>query len=214
MSFWLNLPTYLGAQTNYMGVMLAGQLVYQAGQGTKPGPLYLSASVMANGDCVISDKEIKGAKQVDTAKVFWLPWLNLHITSVTWQALNKSGCKFFLTSEFSGCRFVADSKGVAHIAHWQVNPQNWQAGNTSKVRDNSEWFFRHGGMRPYGRRKLSYTDENHSSMGATNTCNSTYGGHDKASRAIVLGYKGANTWHFKALKYKAGTRGQGVWANV
>jgi hypothetical protein len=49
-------------------------------------------------------------------KVYWLPWVSGQVTRATMQELDASGADYFVTTKFSGCRFVVTSAEVMHVA--------------------------------------------------------------------------------------------------
>jgi hypothetical protein len=206
MPFWNNLPFFYGPAT-HNSVTLTGDLVQQNNIGTSYiGPKYICD--YPNGHSYVLDSNLFLGWPV--ALVYWLPWQNNTITSVTWQQLNASGCQFFLTSEFSGCRFIIDSYGLAHIAHWQaIGPMSF---NSSAARDYNETTL---GPTPTLRRKLSFTGDTNT-LGSPNSLAMTYGWYGSNSRAIVCGYKNlyTNSWHFKVLRYQAGNVAGGFWTDM
>lgn len=205
MPFWDNLP-FANGPVPY-GIQLIGDLVHQNNVATsRIGPRFIY-DYPYGGSIILSD--IIGGPGY-CAAVYWLPWQTNEITSVSWRTLYQSGCKFFLTSEFSGCRFVIDSYGVAHVAYWQaIGPVSY---NSSQARDAKEIML---GPTPYRRRRLSIT-ANTSTIGETNTGSLSYGAYGlQDSRSIVCGYLNPinNRWYFKVFMYRAGSLG-GTWFNL
>ncbi|WP_448653603.1 hypothetical protein ACSHWC_10920 [Pseudomonas fluorescens] len=182
-------------------VILWGKFALEGDASHPQGPRVVVSSYMVDGTYYMGDDEVDGALFHDVATVYWLPWRNGQITSATLSDLNRSGCQYFLTSTFSGCRFVVTEDKVAHVAWLQSG-----FGSTSGARDLSEWNRLHGARPPLMRRKLSITGVGGSNMGAVRNQSSTYGvgeGSDGADpgRAVVMGYIAGVRWKFKALIY-------------
>ncbi len=207
MPFWDNLPFFYGPAT-HTSVILAGDLLQQNNVGTSYiGPKYICD--YPNGPSYVLDSNIFPGWPV--ALVYWLPWQNNTITAVSWLQLNTSGCNAFLTSEFSGCRFVINDFGLSHIAYWQaIGPI---VDNSSAARDYKEATLL--GPPSTLRRKLSFTGSI-APLGATTSISNTYGWHGPNSRAIVCGYRNLFTgmWHFKVLRYQAGNSAGGFWSDM
>ncbi len=126
--------------------------------------------------------------------------------------MNESGCKYFLTSTFSGCRFVATESSASHIAFWQDG-----YGISSVDRDWSEWVNLHGGQAPRLRRKLSINGFDSVDIGRQSNGNFIYGNGQDANgyhqgNAVVMGHKtDQGNWKFKALIYNVGLT---YWVNL
>ena len=50
-------------------------------------------------------------------EVFWLPWLNHHVTSAARAEYEYGRCGFFLTTGLAGCRFSVTPDMVLHVAN-------------------------------------------------------------------------------------------------
>lgn len=205
MPFWDTLP-YFNGPVGY-NISLQGDLLQQNHVNTsRIGPRYIFDYPWGN-HVVLSD--VLGSPG-PCALVYWLPWQHNEITAVTWRQLYQSGRCCFLTSEFSGCRFVIDSYGVAHIAYWQaIGPASY---SQSAARDYKESTL---GPTPSRRRKLSITGSS-ASIGEVNSGSLSYGWYGlQESRSIVCGYLNPinNRWQFKAFIYRAGYQG-GYWFNL
>lgn len=206
MTFWTDLPTFTGA-TNRV-IRMEGAFQMQQCKWNMQGPRD-AYSYFDGTSQVITDRP-QWPHTPERVKLYWLPWLNLNITSVTMKELNASGCDYFLTSTFSGCRWVATEELVAHVAYAQTRngPQN------SATRDHSQLHNLHGGKRPSRMRTMSLSG--HGSQMATNDFSvRTYSAGDDpySGRAVVVGYKSGAKWHFVQQTFREGAT-TGFWEKM
>ena len=151
-----------------------------------------------------------GPALVEARRVFVLAWMRDGITEVTFQTLE--GYDYFLTSEFSGCRFVVTEYGVSHVS-WSAGRRASTWEGSQQMRDVAEV----GAMTqvPCFRRRLSISggpgllDALLSASGRTNST-ASYDGQNE--RVMIFGYKEGGVWHFKMLTYPIGGGSQaGTW---
>jgi hypothetical protein len=129
MRFWSSLPSFVGPTSQH--IILGGRFAEQLSAANKKGrTTVITSHDVANNITYLDD--VKMAAFSSTIELYWLPWLHGEITSATIAELNQSGCEYFLTSTFSGCRFVATNESVAHVAFSQ---NTW--GNNSVARDRA-----------------------------------------------------------------------------
>jgi hypothetical protein len=193
--FWSDLKSLHGNTT--MNIHLMGELSNpQNMKSAHRGAQEFVAITNGNNVDIYSKKEATGAGARHQQTVYWLPWSGApgkgQITEATWETINKTGCDYFLTSEFTGCRFVVDDIGVSHVAYGAGNAV---AGPTnSGQRDSAEGDSR---LARSGRRKMSV------SAGPGTTV-----AYDINGYAIVFGYRDASTrWAFRVYRVDGlGTR--------
>ncbi|MQA23657.1 hypothetical protein [Rugamonas rivuli] len=197
--FWSNLKN-INAQT-ITNVRLMGELGNpQNRKSAHRGAQELVAITAGNTVDIYSKKEDPGTRVRDQQTVYWLPWSGSpgkgQITEATWETIEKTGCNYFLTSEFTGCRFVVDDIGVSHVAYGAGNAV---AGATNSAqRDAAEGNSR---LQRSGRRKMSV------SAGA-----GTALAYDINGYAVVFGYKDASSrWAFRVFRVDA--LGMVTWRN-
>ncbi|GJI95556.1 hypothetical protein RugamoR57_22740 [Duganella caerulea] len=197
--FWSNLKN-ITAQT-ITNVQLMGELGNaQNMKSAHRGAQQLIAITTGNVVNIYSKKDDPGTYVRDQKTVYWLPWSGSpgkgQITEVTWETIEKSGCNYFLTSEFTGCRFVVDDIGVSHVAYGAGNAV---AGPTNSAqRDTAEGNTR---LQRSGRRKMSVS----AGAGAVLA-------YDIAGYAVVFGYKDASSrWAFRVFRVDG--LGTATWRN-
>ncbi|HEY0064959.1 MAG TPA: hypothetical protein VGC21_22765 [Telluria sp.] len=209
MSFWTNLPNYFGNWTGH--IALIDRLAQEyAGSVIGGIDIYSYPDVIGGTFTGYSLSEQYYSNAVERKRVYFLPWMRDHVTQVSFSDL--SGYDYFLTSEFTGCRFVVTSHAVAHVA-WSAgrDPALWSG--TQGQRDMAEYTeMNHAGVRPTWRRKMSLTTVNGPWDAALagagfDTGGQSYGG----ARAMIFGYKVGSQWHFKMLQYATGTNA--TWSN-
>jgi len=194
MQFWSILPSFVGPTDRQ--IILGGRFAEQLSDTNKKGRTTIVSSHDVANNITYLDHE-KKAELSSTMELYWLPWQHGEITTATLAELNQSGCQYFLTSTFSGCRFVVTNESVSHVAFSQ---NVW--GHDSTSRDLAELFM--PGPAPTRRRKLSITGST-VPLGDENSSSATYGTGFRdgiwQGNAVVLGYRTGNEWHFKALIY-------------
>jgi hypothetical protein len=155
----------------------------------------------------------------ETVSVYFLPWKNGIATKVTIQELNTSGCDYFTTSEFSGCRFVATNEEVMHVAYFSGGLGLFGYNGASVMRTMAEREAM-GDSRPRLRRRaVSISEVNHSGFGpglGEGVIRTSYRAEIKEeSRMKVFGYKFQGNWCFTTLKYVGdGNSDTGVWESL
>ena len=191
--------------TTSPGASLAWDLVRPLPAGLPPG-IYtqpqgrISARIFqVNFDhyIVTQDSDYDPGLGTESHYLYWLPWADGQVTSVTWAALANSNANRFLTSTFSGCRFVVNNTGLAHVA-WGNHP-NFAANGSTLNRSLAE--LSAGSGNPTGgglRRTLSITG---AVPGRATEKRVTY--NENNERCVVMGYKNGQIWTFKCLKMRA-----------
>jgi len=176
------------------------------------GPIRIQAE-NRDGDYVFNFYE-GNDQQKDIANVYWLPWSSgldstfeqlLGSEFVTIEDLNISDCQFFMTSNLSGCRFVATDKYLTHISKAHLSTLYFKGGSDvaddANARDKAEetLITRY---KPTKRLALSPSNTN-SSFCKSMPYSSHYSYHD-VDTAFVIGIKTGETWTRKYLKYLEG----------
>ena len=139
--------------------------------------------------------------------LYWLPWGHGTVANVSWG--NLEGSNLFLTSTFTGCRFVVNSKGVSHVA-WGGHGYDVDGDMSSRGRDNAE--LRAGiGLPDMGRVRRSmsisgnlpsrHNEQKLTYIQANESC-------------VVIGWKNGNRWTFKAIKMKVNSPMRSRWYTV
>ncbi|TVZ37335.1 hypothetical protein P886_1676 [Alteromonadaceae bacterium 2753L.S.0a.02] len=143
---------------------------------------------------------------VTSHNIYWLPWGNGSVASVDWLTL--SSTTRFLTSTFTGCRFVVNQNGVAHVSWGGHSPNYNVRGNLSSVgRDLAE--VRAGtGVPDMGRprRTLSITG---AVPGRPNEQRISYDVNTES--CVVMGWRAGNRWTFKCLKMNNNNKMKSSW---
>ena len=209
MSFWKDLPTYSGPTT--FGVSLWDKLGQEQTSGGWVAGLDMRTYKL-NNDYILTNKSY-GGQPLETVSVYFLSWKVDDVSKVTYQTLR--GYNFFMTSEFTGCRFVVTNVGVAHVA-WSAGG-NRATGNASQnKRDLAEFdSLGYGTERPVYRRKLSLSGTKgvlDTSLEKVNTDNVTQSYNDES--AMVFGYRVQGGWAFKVIRYASNAGSNtGTWSN-
>ncbi|MFZ6644926.1 hypothetical protein ACO0LO_04375 [Undibacterium sp. TJN25] len=243
-SLWDEVPGLVGENT--LGViMFNGKLRDQRSETNAKGAVWINAARRENGtgyDLSMADGNPENSTHIK--QVYWLPWKNLSVESVLVRELNLTPCQFFLTSTFSGCRFVVTDTYVAHIANEQP-PSMGEARNRQIDRDNAESSLQmpvNDDDAPSVRRKLSISPfplpppvkKESKSSGSDSEDEApvnTGRGRDLifgwdviasyqrgaklgAGMAMVIGYKEGNEWTYKWLKMEGENSASGQWATL
>jgi hypothetical protein len=157
---------------------------------------------------VTEHSEYKKGYGMEFSKLYWLPWGDGQVARVTWGGL--AGAHLFLTSTFTGCRFVVNATGVAHVAwgtHVGANP-NGSVGGRDQAEMNA------GSGNPNGgglRRTLSISGP---VAGRLNENRITYDVMNES--CVVMGWKDTNTniWTFKCLKMQKNSTMKSEWITI
>jgi hypothetical protein len=206
MSFWNNLGSYVGFGSQRVDLiddlatpydesrLMGGVDVYTFGTGST---------------YVLTNKAYEGA--VEAKRVYFLSWKIDDITEVTFEQLN--GYDYFLTSKFTGCRFVVTDRNVAHIA-WSAGGNREAGLGTQALRDRAEYdTLEYATKPPTLRRKLSFTTETSALDTAISASGRrTDGGSYFGNSAMIFGHRVDKIWRFKKLEYTADGK-FGVWSN-
>jgi hypothetical protein len=209
-SFWSNIATYSGPTT--FGVRLIDKLAFEQGGGGWVAGLEMNTYKV--GDIyALTNKTYSGSAVEETVNVYFLSWKVDDVTKVSFESLK--GFDYFVTSEFSGCRFVVTDFGVAHVA-WSAGGERAKGIGSQALRDQAEYnALSYGSHQPQYRRRLSMSlgpgklDTFLASNGS-NTSGQSY----NDERALVFGYRVSGGWAFKVLRYKASEGStKGVWSN-
>lgn len=185
------------------------------------GPIILS-TVIDNDQVHILDYNTAVKENlsriITNNRVYFLPWKMHGMTHVTFDDLNRSNCNYFMTSQFSGCRFVVTNEYIAHIAHWSDAQAQYFANNLqdrSAIRTLTELQFRYRNYpdKPKLYRSISTSRLNQSNVnafGSDNVIHSSYyqcrGVGD--DQMLLFGYKDSLSplgWTFKYMKFQART---------
>ncbi|MYM34973.1 hypothetical protein GTP38_11565 [Duganella sp. FT94W] len=206
MSFWDELPSLIGPSDKI--VYLEDSFALPANEKNVQGPKWACAYYEYGGITIAHPRHGEDHERV---QLYWLPWSNGEITKVTMEQLKYSRCDYFLTSTFSGCRFVETDTLVAHVAYHQRGHSSDSTG-----RDISEWNRLHGRVPPKLRRAMSFSNGGTAmTFGESSLVSYGNGAPDKdtysKSRAVVIGYKTGETWNFVRLVYTQGDT-RGVWS--
>lgn len=203
-NFWTDVKEVEG--DDYLGgIDMAGLLGKKMHSVDNPkGKFYVRAST-EHGGYVLKICE-KNNADVSIAKVYWLPWSSVHDNGGTEyieiDELKASGCEFFMTSNLSGCRFVATNKYLAHFSCAQkisdkaIEDTEGRASAEQKLNENKNF-------QPTKRLALSISDisESQSSPEVWRGGHYSYRRNDKGSGiAFVIGIKKNDDWVIKYLK--------------
>lgn len=212
MSFWNDLPTYTG-KSNF-GVILLDKLAQEQSSGGWVAGLTMYTHKF-NSKYYLSNKSLSnwGVFPLEKVSVYFLSWKVDDISKVSFKALQ--GFDYFLTSEFSGCRFVVTEFGVAHVA-WSAGGHRATGNASQQQRDAAEYdalsYAKHP---PKYRRRLSISNSDgalDTHLVTTHNTNNTGQSYNN-ERAIVFGYRINGGWAFKVLRYKPGKSEEGTWSN-
>ncbi|MGB3126343.1 MAG: hypothetical protein WBB95_21235 [Pseudomonas sp.] len=222
MLFWSSLHELNGPATQRISI--TGKFAYEASDGRchPQGRTRVVTSLATEGRVFLGDAphpKSEGMMWSDSGDIYWLPWRNGEVTQATYADMDALGCTFFMTSLFTGCRFVATETKVAHIAFSQG-----ALGNNTLGRDLGELTSMHTGPLPVARRKLTIDGTNGIDWGTHNNVTTSYGsgvtnmpdGSGGTSQvyqgqAVVLGYKSDRVWRFKTL---INQNGNYVWSTL
>jgi hypothetical protein len=210
MSFWQNISSYIGKTT--FGVKLADKLALPADQGGWVAGLTM-ATYRIGSNYYLSDN--LQHNPLERTSVYFLSWAVDDVTKVSYDTLKDFN--FFLTSEFSGCRFVVTEVGVSHVA-WSAGGNRAMGIGSQALRDQSE--ANELGYNKFGapkyRRKMSFTQGNSNldtqlvQAGTKNASQS----YEDGGRVMIFGYRVDGGWAFKALRYDKNTGSEtGTWSN-
>lgn len=142
---------------------------------------------------------------MESHNLYWLPWGDGTVASVPWATLNLSS--LFLTSTFTGCRFVVNQTGVAHVAYG-MHPVG--VHGSSAARDQAEVAAGSGNPAGGGRRRtLSITGP---IAARPNEQRITY--NVGAESCVVVGWKAADQWTFICLVMQDGNRMRSRWTTL
>ncbi len=226
MQFWDGLKQVVDNYVSPFQVQLSASFGAQSSQsykGTVRAMFYKDQVTLVPGNSVLP--QIQGALDLGLGSVFWLPWSNQSITKVMLTDLNSSGCNYFMTSEFSGCRFVITNEYIAHVAHWAKAGGNNMVPlfRRSQVRTEAELSGREraGMQKPTLYRAIS-------SSNLTNSAASGFGSNDSQTlsyfqggidvdRMLIFGYRDTNSiigWSFKYLTFTANQMTKPIWHEV
>lgn len=215
MSFWLSLGAYVNTTNMPLKcINMRGRLHDQLSPQNPQGPVMVSAVVCPTVVEIWDANQLATAMatqwgppiQTDSVYAYWLPWRQFEVTTVSLATLDASGCNYFLTSEFSGCRFVITNDRIQHVA--------WGAGQyhdgTSLDRDKALVQSWQGTPAPTRARTYSYSrPPNPGALG--NPARDGYGQQNWDGsmnpnvRASVIGFKMLNQWHFYMQRWIAGS---------
>lgn len=213
MAFWANFESYAG-KTNF-GVKLIDKLALPAGKGGWVAGLNMATYSDGKNYYLSNELHHTVAPRLEVESVYFLSWAVDDVTRVTFETL--ASFNYFLTSEFSGCRFVVTETGVAHVA-WSAGGNRSKGIGTPELRDGAEkkTLYGDGKFLPEYRRKLSFTSGSSCPLDTdlwnayTDNSSQSYNG----DRALVFGRRINGGWHFKVLRYSESAGSEnGVWAS-
>lgn len=138
--------------------------------------------------------------------LYWLPWGDGTVASATWAEM--SSTKLFLTSTFTGCRFVVNDTGVSHVA-WGTHGGGHTNGS-SHGRDYAEITAASGNPAGGGRRRaLSISG---AVPGRVNEQRVSY--NVATEHCVVVGWKAGNRWTFKCIKMQNTSPMKSRWMTI
>lgn len=196
---------------SYATVPPPGAPAMPAGTAAMPPGVTSVRCFMHGFDTVIvsQNSQLHRGYGTDSHNLYWLPWGNGVVASATWGALN--GSSLFLTSTFSGCRFVVNAHGVAHVA-WGGHPGGI---GTPASRDGAEVAAGTGNPAAGAiRRTLSMTNVVPGPHEQRITYNATGAGGGPEERCVVVGWRVGTVWTFKCLIMKIGQRMRSKWKTL
>lgn len=129
--FWTYVQNVADGETYPLAIRLVGILRKEKeisdSVRNPPGRVPVKATLESGGYRLIECHSDSEDEQLDVKSVYWLPWScnsnghNLGREFVPIKDLNDKykDCEFFLTSNLSGCRFVATDEYLTHISHNQ-----------------------------------------------------------------------------------------------
>lgn len=126
--------------------------------------------------------------------VYWLPWRHGAVTRVPISELDRLGCRFFMTSLLTGCRFTESDGLLAHIAHTPA----FDLAATSEGRDSAQRRHMHPTTSPRRQRVLSVSGAGVQFCPQASII--SYGGPQSDlyyGQAMVFGYVQRGTWYFQ-----------------
>jgi hypothetical protein len=197
-------------------IELRGNLSKTISAENPQGKVYIAVNVSKRGDEIskyyldITDK----GNDIPSTEVYWLPWKNNDATYVTLDDLNKSGCKYFMTSELSGCRFSfvkapKDNGEVGYLAHIANNPsQNIDPTQRARSKREKEIadkeLFNLGGAHRRSASTSVKADDFSTKISCSENHFSSYAKIDDhgqlkqgSGKGLIVGKKDANgEWHF------------------
>lgn len=146
---------------------------------------------------------------MEFSQLYWLPWGDGQVANVTWGGL--AGSSLFLTSTFTGCRFVVNATGVAHVAwgsHGGAAANGSVGGRDQAERNAASGNPGAGGLR----RTVSSTAI--AQPGRVNENRITYNMPNES--CVVMGWKDTTThiWTFKCLKMKQDAKMGSEWISI
>lgn len=158
------------------------------------------------------------SRMITNNRVYFLPWKMHDMTHVTFDDLNRSNCDYFMTSQFSGCRFVVTNEYIAHVAHWSdAQAQNFvnNKQDRSAIRTRTELKFRHKNYpaKPKLYRSISTSMLNQSEVNAFGSDNAVHLSYYQCrgignDQMLLFGYKDHLSplgWTFKYMRFQAKT---------
>lgn len=211
MSFWHALKSCNGPSN--FEVTLHGEFIEAVTLGGCVGEIKIYTYKHANPTgYVLTNIKLRGNKHIESENVYVLAYDEDGITEVTFEELRDY--EYFVTSEFSGCRFVVTDEGVSHVSWSAGRPPSRWCGSQA-MRDIAEA----GNMerQPTQLRRLSITAGTsvlEKILGENGTAIIPSESYKlKTESVMMFGYQENGIWHFKMLKYRKGrSSGSGIWS--
>lgn len=203
-------------------------------QGSNVGPDWRIESIQAflNRDGIVVLPKEDGAllspgwKDQGIVKAYWLPWQRHEVKVILLSEMNDPSVDFFITSEFSGCRFVVTDKYIAHVAYsaepkFLPRPTNVigrRGSSVDRTLAEEELIQKFAFGTPKWHRSISYGDistAHEPGFGAGDTQMLSYlNAGALYDRMIVFGYRNPQScigWSFKYLVSNAMKVEKPVW---
>lgn len=160
-------------------------------------------------------------------KAYWLPWQRREVKVILLSEMSDPNVDFFITSEFSGCRFVVTDKYIGHVAYSAgprflsrpTNILNRRGSSVERTLAEEELLQMYRLSTPEWHRSISYGDLSTAhapGFGSSDTKMLSYlkKGSMKGDRMIVFGYRDPAScigWNFKYLTFNCMKKEKPIW---
>lgn len=222
MNFWNDLKRIRDGEESSFHIQLDSFFGEEEGYGSA---INVRAGYSPNEIFLMPASKYLPTRALDSgcASVYWLPWEDMEMVKVMFRDLNASPCSYFMTAEFSGCRFVITDEYLAHIA-FSVDYHNPQttleqfSADRTECEAETRGFLNLGAPALY--RSLSSSNlpySKASGFGAKNFQKLSYfqkGGAIDDNRMILFGYRDPLSvigWSFKYLLFQKNRNRPPIW---